>query len=308
MFNSLSRDTRGRPYPLPGAPTLFDDECLSSWISRCALKYGFPTSRDFVLGLLALDRLTLEPGLYDWDSAPPLVVLQAIERRGGLPMAQLTQRLAPSGTSLRPGEKDAYCPECFKEDVMRGEVYLRTEWINPWIVSCRRHACPLGCYAARPLESNPKSAEHHLWQELKPVGRVYPVHAPAPLWLRSAEAVSKTLDLSQDWQRRLMLTLGLPVGKRLLYALTAQDDVVWLTDSAEAGDVHNIRGPRAKIGWRLKTARAVHMMGTMATSKTLAIQEPRAFVAALWEDLSQAQRWVVDPRRIVSVQAKQYFQ
>lgn len=291
MFKSVSRNSKGRAYFLPELPTLFDDECLSSWLRRCAYKYRFKTSWDFILGLLALDRLTLEAGPYDWDTAPPLVVLQILEERTGVAMERLTQRLSTPEFSLRPGEKDAYCPECFVEDVAKGEVYVRREWINPWIVSCSRHRCPLGCYAARSLETRKKSPQALLWQELTPVGKVYPVHTPAPFWLTSGPRVEGPLELNHDWQRRLMLTLGLPVGKRLLYALTTRVDVEWLTDSAETECERHIRAPRAKIGWRVDVARAVKLMGTMARPNTLALQDPRQLVPALISDLARSQNW-----------------
>lgn len=291
MFKALSRDTQGQAYRLPGVPMLFADECLSSWLMRCAKKYGFETSWEFVVSLLALDGLHLEQGQYDWDTSPPLVFLQVLEERTGVPIAQIVERLASPGASLRPGEKDAYCPQCFVDDLKNKAVYVRKAWIDPWVIKCSRHGCALGCYAARSLTRPCSSARERLWQELTPAGKVYPVHIPEPFWLTRQPVVSDQLALDHDWQRRIMLTLGFPCAKSLLYALTAQDDLTWLTDAAVEGDVGNVRAPMAKIAWRLRAGRAVDMLGAMATPRTMTIQEPHQLADALLEDLAQAQRW-----------------
>ena len=42
-------------------------------------------------------------------------------------------------------------PGVLEEDVERGVVYRRRDWLDAWTIVCKRHGCPLGQYEDDPL-------------------------------------------------------------------------------------------------------------------------------------------------------------
>jgi len=122
---------------------------LSSWLFRAAANYHL-TTREFAKGLIALEHKSL-PLNCDFDTRPPEGLITALAKNSGFRRSELERLIVPpSGSTLAPKQRDAYCPECFVEDRERGIVYFRRAWLGAWTLTCEKHHCLLGRF--EPLE------------------------------------------------------------------------------------------------------------------------------------------------------------
>jgi hypothetical protein len=91
----------------------------------------------------------------DWDTNPPQTLLKAITRLAPLQLSELTNLVVSKGpATLAPAYRDAYCPQCFREDQLRGTIHLRRAWLDAWTVECPRHACILGRFSGVEYRDN----------------------------------------------------------------------------------------------------------------------------------------------------------
>jgi TniQ len=146
--NALAPRSRG----LPLLPTPFLDETFSSWLFRAAANYRM-TTREFAAGIIALEHQSL-PHACDFDTKPPEALITALSKSSGYRRSELERLIVyPTGSTLRPEQRDAYCPECMREDREQGIVYFRRAWLESWTLTCDRHHCLLGRF--EPMEYRP---------------------------------------------------------------------------------------------------------------------------------------------------------
>jgi TniQ len=132
---------RARRLPLLPAPFL--DETFGSWIFRAAVNYHM-TTREFARGIIALERQLL-PHTCDFDTEPPEALITALTKRSGYRRSELERLIVrPTGATLRPRHRDAYCPKCMREDrdthefdnVASVGVFLHAEQYLRWECKC----------------------------------------------------------------------------------------------------------------------------------------------------------------------------
>lgn len=114
------------PEPLRLAPAPFEDEALSSWVSRTALRYG--ASGPELLGYLGLEAL-------DPDAAPAARQIAAMAAGTGVP-ERLLRGLADRQRQfigrprdllqrdLETGLRGAVCPACLATDDHAGATNI----------------------------------------------------------------------------------------------------------------------------------------------------------------------------------------
>ena len=137
---------------LPLIPTPCLDETLGSWLFRAATNYHM-TTREFAKCIIALEHQSL-PHTCDFDSEPPEALITALTKHSVYRRSELEHLIVhPTGGTLRPEHRDAYCPECMREDREQGIVYFRRAWLDAWTLTCERHHCLLGRF--EPLEYRP---------------------------------------------------------------------------------------------------------------------------------------------------------
>jgi hypothetical protein len=111
------------------------------------------TTREFAKGIIALEHQSL-PHTCDFDTEPPEALITALTKHSGYRRSELERLIVrPTGGTLRPEQRDAYCPGCMGEDREQGIVYFRRAWLDAWTLTCDRHHCLLGRF--EPLEYRP---------------------------------------------------------------------------------------------------------------------------------------------------------
>lgn len=134
------------PEKLQLAPTPYDDEAMSSWIARTALRYGArPTELLDYVGLGSID--------VDDRLEPPHIMRLA--EVTGAHLRQLTAIDERQRSCIRKprdlvrtdpetGLRGTICPACIETDVAEGrDQYVRAEWLSVWRISCPAHRCQL---------------------------------------------------------------------------------------------------------------------------------------------------------------------
>jgi TniQ len=140
---------------LPLLPTPCLDETFGSWLFRAAASYH-TTVRDFAKAIMSLEHKSL-PHSCDFDTQPPEALITALSKYSGYRRSELERLIVhPTGATLGPEHRDAYCPECMREDREQGIVYFRRAWLDAWTLTCERHHCLLGRF--EPLEYRPTEA------------------------------------------------------------------------------------------------------------------------------------------------------
>jgi len=132
---------------IPYIPMPYRQETFGSWIWRCSRAYC--TSRSaFMRFILATAGAELIDAPTDWDTDPPLAFLTALTSVAPLQLSELTNLVVLKGpATLAPAYRDAYCPQCFREDEVRGTIHMRRAWLDAWTIECPRHECILGRFS-----------------------------------------------------------------------------------------------------------------------------------------------------------------
>lgn len=128
------------------------EETFGSWLGRCAVAHQCLGVEEFVAGVWKHADLTNgqcfeASGPRDWDTNPSKQLIQTLAATTSLEedrLRKLVVRRIPS--TLPPVQRDAYCGQCFVEDLASGPIYVRREWIDGWTIHCNRHQCLLGEY------------------------------------------------------------------------------------------------------------------------------------------------------------------
>jgi hypothetical protein len=82
------------------------------------------TAHEFAKAVLALEKGSL-PRTCDFDTQPPEALITALAKYSGYRPSELERLIVhPTGATLRPGQRDAYCPECMREDREQGVILL----------------------------------------------------------------------------------------------------------------------------------------------------------------------------------------
>jgi hypothetical protein len=75
------------------------------------------------------------------------VLIAALVRHSPLRRSELEYLIVRRTAATLPVElRDAYCPECLREDRARGLIYRRRAWLDAWVMTCDRHGCPLRAF------------------------------------------------------------------------------------------------------------------------------------------------------------------
>lgn len=139
---------------IPYIPMPYQQETFGSWIWRCSRAYCTSRSR-FMEIILDTARAKRIEAPEDWDTAPPPVLLKALTHLAPLQLSELTNLVVSKGpATLAPAYRDAYCPQCFREDQLRGTIHLRRAWLDAWTLECPRHACILGRFSGFECRDN----------------------------------------------------------------------------------------------------------------------------------------------------------
>lgn len=242
---------------IPMLPAPFCDETLSSWLHRCAIAHGLSTAREFAASVLETESQRLPTGYVDFDTNPPPVLIAALVKRSRFSEEELQRMIvSPTGNVLHSAGRDAYCPCCFQEDVKQRAVYMRGQWLNPWILTCANHRCVLGHYTGlatsplRPPELLMRDEQVRLGTEA--LGTVVTVDVcgrrPNAKWLNSAL-------LEQPVFRKLFLLAGSIEGEFLYSAVFGQRNAFcWKSDDNRLLSWNDVTSPDAPILARLRAA------------------------------------------------------
>lgn len=180
------------PEKLQLAPAPYDDEAMSSWIARTALRYGArPTELLEYVGLGSIDvDDRLEPmqirRLAELTGAPRRK-LNAIHERQRACIRQSRDLLRPDPeTDLR----GTICPVCIETDAAEGrDQYVRAEWLSVWRISCTAHRCQLRDFELIEVDDGVAAGRSTRWVS-RFENTVQPVRSRSYKPIRSASAAA----------------------------------------------------------------------------------------------------------------------
>lgn len=135
--------TRARPLH---APSPYDDESVSSWLTRLA-----------ALHRLSLSEMTIQMGLQSPDpdlalvpedvvrleelTRQPADVVRALQLGADFPQADSLDLIERDSET---GVRAQFCSKCLSEDISHGrDHYVRREWLLTWTSACTKHVHPL---------------------------------------------------------------------------------------------------------------------------------------------------------------------
>jgi len=194
-----------------------------------------------------------------------------------LPLAQLQEAIVPrTQDTLRPRERDAYCPACFQSDLDQRAIHRRRDWLNSWTMRCTVHGCLLWSYehvafAKAPREqSRTLVAPEQIRLGMEKLGYVTGFSPPYACWspLRDISRQERDLKLSEGhWLDRTLLStqagksLLLLCGLRsadsiyyILFGMPRPENLCWTDDICDNKSARPICSPRANIRARLTSA------------------------------------------------------
>jgi hypothetical protein len=186
------------------------------------------TTREFAKAVIALEHQSL-PHTCDFDTEPPDALITALTNHSGCRRSELERLIVrPTGGTLRPEDRDAYCPECMRKDREQGIVYFRRAWVDSWTLTCERHQCLLGRF--EPFEYRPvePANSRNLFPQRPEAYRRNPavVDVKLPI-LQGAAAPCHSVDLpiiagmlKSLAGRDLLLVMGSEAANLVIYDLT----------------------------------------------------------------------------------------
>jgi hypothetical protein len=252
----------GRRIPLLPAPCL--DETFGSWLFRAAASYR-TTVREFAAAMVALDNQSI-PYRCDFDTHPPEALMISLAKHSVFRRSELERLVVhATGSTLAPAYRDAYCPQCMREDREHGIIYFRRSWLDAWTLTCERHQCLLGRF--EPFEYRPV--------EPLSIGNLFPARPEA--YRRNPSVVAVKMPrlrragaaLPESWLpllvemvrhiagRDLLLIMGSEAANSLVYDLTGSVrlwNAVWHTADHAPRSSREIEAPLGGIELRLRTA------------------------------------------------------
>lgn len=178
------------PKKLILTPAPFDDEALSSWLARTALRYGAsPAELHDYIGLGSLDP----------DGSRAAAAVALLSEAANVAPEQLNAIVEYQRRFIRrprdllhmdpeTGLRGTVCPLCLEEDVAEGrDQYVRAEWVSVWRISCRAHGCQLRDFEFVGLDEGAQAKGRTRW-----IGRfeeaVQPIRTRTHRPLRTAGA------------------------------------------------------------------------------------------------------------------------
>ena len=283
---------------LPMIPAPYLDESFGSWWHRAALTYR-TREEDLAESVLALDHERLPRSAVDWDTGPPEPLLTSLAGHTRLRLGELQHLVVPRGpATLRPAQRDAYCPRCFAEDNRRdGILYIRRSWLDAWQISCERHGCLLGTLCLYEYEPeapifSPVCVKSSALPRMATPVRLNPsVKSFAPLSLKCSETISSQDALSDSWWdsammqsmvgRDLMLFMGSSAADLLfhrLFGIARPWNAVWHDQGRRPLRLPQIEHPMAPVAVRLEAAYLASLVWRY-------LQSPRAAPSENWAAL-----------------------
>jgi TniQ len=297
-------------------PAPYLDESFGSWWRRAALTYR-TREADLAETVLALDHEREPRGSIDWDTGPPETLLISLAGHTRLRIGELQHLIVARGpATLRPAQRDAYCPRCFAEDKQRdGISYIRRSWLDAWQFSCERHACLLGTLC--PYEYEPEAPIFSpVWVKSRepprlatPVRLNPSVKSFAPLPLKCSETLSHQDAQSDSWWdpammqsmvgRDLMLFMGSSAADLLfhrLFGIARPWNAVWHDQRRRSMRLPQIEHPMAPVAVRLEAAYLASLVWRCLQSQRAAPTENLAALLVLLRE--ELQGWHAEQFRI----------
>jgi hypothetical protein len=276
------------------------DETLGSWLFRAAAIYH-STPREFARAIAALDQASL-PHSFDLDTRPPDELLDALAKHSALSRSEIARlTVHPGGSTLAAEDRDAYCPECMREDRERGMIYFRRAWLDGWVFTCERHQCLIGRFEPFEYQPTEPPSLRNLFPRAPERYRrnpsVIPVKLPKLLdaWRTPREFSASTLNamLRTLAGRDLVLIMGSQAADSLVYDLTGiapNWNSVWHTSSRAHLNLPEIQHPLGDITLRMRAA----YLATVVWNQLRTLTRLPADIHSLLKPLSQ--RWPRDER------------
>jgi hypothetical protein len=222
---------------LPLLPSPQVDETFGSWIFRAAASYH-TTPREFARAIAPAEH---HSALYecDFDTQPPATLLDALATHSIFRRSELERLIVhPTPSTLAPFHRDAYCPDCMREDRERGSIYFRRAWLDAWALHCERHQCLLGRFEPLEYRAAEQATAHKPFPRTpEPFRRnpsVIPVRLPhlrgRPFMRRELSSSVLADALRHIAGRDLVLIMGSQNANAVVYRLTGiarQWNAVW---------------------------------------------------------------------------------
>ena len=264
-------------FAIPLLATMLPDETFGSWLRRCAVSHRHRSVSDFAASILSLEGIALPPISTDWDCNPPHTLVEVLSHRGGLPLAKLRALIVPTTPdTLRPRERDAYCPVCFKADLKQRAIHQRRDWLNAWTMTCAVHGCVLWSYEQVAHARAPRQqfrtliAPEQIRLGTVKLGYVTGFSPPYACWAPSLGMSRRERDLklsqghwldpnllTSDVGRSLVLLCGSQEADSIYYVLFGaprSQEYCWQKDLREGQGAPQATSPRAQIRARLTAA------------------------------------------------------
>jgi hypothetical protein len=262
------------PRRIPLLPPCLSDETFGSWLRRCAVSHRQRNVWEFAESILASEGEPAPARDIDWDCAPPEALVHILSERGRIPIHDL-QGLITHKTkdTLRPSERDAYCPICFQSDVARRAIYRRRQWLDAWTMTCSVHGVLLWSYEPVARAKAPGEQMRALLETEQirlgttTLGYVTGFSPPEACWspLRGLSRRERDLRLAEGhWLDRELLTtqvgrsLVLLCGSRkaesvyyVLFGSARRDPFCWSDDLSASLEAPLVASPMAAIRVRL---------------------------------------------------------
>ncbi len=262
---------------IPLLPAPLPDETFGSWLQRCAVSHRQRRVSDFVASVLSLEDVSAAPEDTDWDCDPPQSLVHILSDRGRMPLGQLQELIVPrTSATLRPRERDAYCPECFQIDVAQRALYRRRDWLHSWTMTCAVHGSLLWSYEQVAHAKAPTQqfrsliASEQIRLGTVKLGYVTGFSPPYACWASSLGMSRRARDLklslgrwldpkllTSDAGRSLVMLCGSRQADSIYYVLFGtprSKEHCWLDDLGLGQSASSASSPRAPIRVRLTAA------------------------------------------------------
>ncbi len=250
-----------RGMPLLPVPCL--DETLGSWLFRAAENYRM-TLGEFAKGIIALEHESL-PRACDFDTQPPDALMAALTKYSGYRRSELERLVVHQTGSILPLEyRDAYCPECMREDRGQGVVYFRRAWLDAWALTCEKHHCLLGRFEPIEYRDEEPPSICNLFPPRREAYRLNPSVATVKLPAIQVALGPPTLDANMLTEmlkslsgRDLLLVMGSEAANCLVYDLSGASrlwNLVWHDWNRRPRELTELEHPLGDIKTRLWAA------------------------------------------------------
>jgi hypothetical protein len=282
---------------IPLLAAMLPDETFGSWLRRCAVSHRHRSVSDFAASILSLEGVPLATDSVDWDCDPPPALVEVLSHRGRLPLAQVRALIVPATSdTLRPRERDAYCPACFQADLKQRAIHRRRDWLNAWTMTCSTHGSLLWSYEQVAHAKAPKAQWRSLIApEQVRLGTVklgyvtgfsphYACWSPSLGMSRQARDLKlsqgRWLDpklLTTDVGRSLIMLCGSPQADSIYYVLFGSPrsrQFCWPEDIDRRQSDPPATSPRANIRARLTAAYTAAAIWRVVTASRRECGEP----------------------------------